>query len=127
MADIHKKWNKDFVIDRCSEILKLKEMLIEADIPFEYHETTNDYSSAGRIHKIHIECPCSGDGEKWSFLYQFAYDKDMRTSFNSIGADWGWIECAKIDRGYVNTPFFRETAEQAFGIVRDDYKKGCLK
>ncbi len=118
------KRNKELVIDRCSEILKLKEMLEKDGIPFEFHETIEEYPSAGGIHRVHIEYPCSGEGKKWSFLYQFAYDKDMRTSFNSMGADWGWIECAKIDRGYVNTPFPRETAEQAFGIVRDDIKKG---
>lgn len=124
-VDINK--NSKILEDKDGEILKLKEMLEKEGIPFDCHEKIEDYPSCGRIHRIHILCPCSGEGLKWSFLYQFAYNKDMRTSFNSIGADWGWIECAKIDRGYVNIPFFRETAEQAFGIVRDDYKKGCLK
>lgn len=111
-------------MNKIPEILKFKEMLEKAGIPFECRETEKDYLLTGRMHTVRIGYPCVGEGQKWSFFYQFAFDKQWRSSLNSIGADWGWIECAKIDRGYVNTPFFRETAEQAFGIIRDDYKKG---
>ena len=101
-----------------SEILKLKTMLEEAHIPFSFSDRTINDPNYGDIRQIHIKCHCSDGNGKWSFIHHFTTGKEGSAFFNSIGAEYWWIECARVyDSGMVDSPFPCKSAQEAFKLI----------